>query len=184
MGSEDRELVRAALAGDMNAFALLVDRYRDPLYRYIQRHAVGPDSEDLLQDVFFHAWRHRHSFRSDGSFTRWIFLMALKRCSRWGVRKGRFVQVDVTLPIDALSVARAQEREREETRNEVLALVRDATARLDEKSALLVHLVYDVDVPVKLAARIVGVSRATAYRMLSLALEELREQLAEWAPPS
>src|SRR5437763_15427612 len=58
VGASDGDLVRRVLAGDPDAYAALVARYRDRLGRYAV-HMLGDrqDAEEALQDAFVRAHR-------------------------------------------------------------------------------------------------------------------------------
>jgi RNA polymerase sigma-70 factor, ECF subfamily len=79
---EDQETIARILAGDRDAYASLINRYSDPLYR----HAVGmtgsPDvAEDILQASFIKAYHHLHEVR--GRFDAWLFRIVANACKDW-----------------------------------------------------------------------------------------------------
>src|SRR5687768_16779219 len=54
----DDDLVRRARAGDIDAFASLVSRYKDCVYAFVRsRVEDGPAAEDVAQEVFISAHR-------------------------------------------------------------------------------------------------------------------------------
>ena len=72
--SEEAEWIRAAQAGDRSAFARLVERYWDRLYRWLyhltrDRHAA----EDLTQETFLRALAAVKTFRPGSNFRAWVF---------------------------------------------------------------------------------------------------------------
>ena len=66
---DDRELARAAVAGDREAFSLLVERHQRTVFQLCYRF-VGRQEEarDLAQDVFVRAWRGLGGSRSSPRF--------------------------------------------------------------------------------------------------------------------
>lgn len=60
-------------AGDVQAFAMLVDRYRDAAYG-IALHVVGKAGEatEVAQDAFFRAYRCLHQLREPKRFSTWL----------------------------------------------------------------------------------------------------------------
>src|SRR5688572_26332519 len=75
----DQEVIARVLAGDRDAFSVLINRYSDPL----QRHALGmtgsPDvAEDILQMSFMKAYQHLDEAR--GCFDVWVFRGAANGC--------------------------------------------------------------------------------------------------------
>jgi RNA polymerase sigma-70 factor (ECF subfamily) len=78
----DQAVIDRVLAGDRNAFGVLIQRYSDPLYR----HAVGmtgsPDvAEDILQVSFIKAYNHLSEVR--GRFDAWVFRIVANGCKDW-----------------------------------------------------------------------------------------------------
>lgn len=78
----DQALIDRVLAGERNAFGILIQRYSDPLYR----HAVGmtgsPDvAEDILQVSFIKAYNHLGEVR--GRFDAWVFRIVANGCKDW-----------------------------------------------------------------------------------------------------
>jgi RNA polymerase sigma-70 factor (ECF subfamily) len=72
--NEEAEWIRDAQAGDRSAFARLVERYWDRLYRWLyhltrDRHAA----EDLTQETFLRALAAVKSFRAGSNFRAWVF---------------------------------------------------------------------------------------------------------------
>jgi RNA polymerase sigma-70 factor (ECF subfamily) len=74
---EDTQLVRAAQGGDTRAFDELVRRYRDKVYRLsfkILRHEE--DAAEALQDAFLSAYRGLRNFKSESTFSTWLYRIA------------------------------------------------------------------------------------------------------------
>jgi RNA polymerase sigma-70 factor (ECF subfamily) len=74
----DAELVERFRGGDAEAFAALVRRHRDRVYRVCLR--VTGDVEDALdasQEAFLSALRNLDRFRGDAAFTTWIHRIAV-----------------------------------------------------------------------------------------------------------
>src|SRR6476620_5169939 len=72
--AEEAEWIRAAQTGDRSAFARLIERYWDRLYRWLyhltrDRH----NAEDLTQETFLKALAAITSFRPGSNFRAWIF---------------------------------------------------------------------------------------------------------------
>lgn len=64
-------------AGTIEAFDILVSRYRDPLMSYIYRFLGDmKEGEDLLQETFLRVYRNRHSYRRIAKFSTWLYTIA------------------------------------------------------------------------------------------------------------
>ena len=78
----DQVIIDRVLAGDRDAFGILISRYSDPLYR----HAVGmtgspDDAADILQNSFIKAYQHLGEVR--GRFDAWVFRIVANGCKDW-----------------------------------------------------------------------------------------------------
>ncbi len=75
MGDED--LMEQFQQGTIEAFDLLVSRYRDPLGHYLYRFVSDTrECEDLLQETFLRVYRNRHSYRRIARFSTWLYTIA------------------------------------------------------------------------------------------------------------
>jgi RNA polymerase sigma-70 factor (ECF subfamily) len=71
---EEAEWIRAAQAGDRSAFARLVERYWDRLYRWLYHLARDRHTaEDLTQETFLKALAAVKTFRAGSNFRAWVF---------------------------------------------------------------------------------------------------------------
>jgi RNA polymerase sigma-70 factor (ECF subfamily) len=73
----DAELVKLAQQGDNRAFDELVKRYENKVYRLtfkILRHE--DDAGEALQDAFMSAYRGIKNFKSDSTFSTWLYRVA------------------------------------------------------------------------------------------------------------
>ncbi len=135
---EEAEWIRAAQGGDRSAFARLVERYWDRLYRWLfhltrDRHAA----EDLTQETFLRALGAVKSFRPGSNFRAWVFRIGhnnfvnQKRADR---------RTKHQLPEDAAAPG-VNTAEHSAENHEVLEVVMRAVSELpsDFRAALLLH---------------------------------------------
>lgn len=72
--SDDARLIEATLAGDREAFGLLVERHQDRLYNALYRFlGSAEDARDVAQDTFLQAMTRLRSFRGDSAFYTWLY---------------------------------------------------------------------------------------------------------------
>ena len=73
----DEALMKAYADGDMEAFRLLYDRYRGPLYRYVLR-KVGDatTANDLYQGSWEKIIKARGSYSASAPFRAWMYRIA------------------------------------------------------------------------------------------------------------
>lgn len=96
-GTPDCELVQRAVGGEEAAFAAIMQRHNQLLFR-TARSIVKSDAEaeDVLQEAYLHAWRALAGFRGEARLSTWLVRIvaneALKRL------RGNRAQV---IPLDA-----------------------------------------------------------------------------------
>jgi RNA polymerase sigma-70 factor (ECF subfamily) len=83
-------IVADVLAGDVDAFATLVARYREPCARYAM-HMLGnrEDADEVLQDAFVRAYRSLGRCEDPDRFGAWLFRILVNRCRTTGARRAR-----------------------------------------------------------------------------------------------
>ena len=78
----DQEVITRVLAGNRDSFAVLIQRYSDPLYRHALGMTGSPDvAEDILQTSFIKAYNHLGEVR--GRFDAWLFRIVANGCKDW-----------------------------------------------------------------------------------------------------
>jgi len=72
----DSMFVSRARDGDVGAFAVLVERHRDVVYRVAARVIGEDEAEDATQDALLRAFHRLDDFRGEGSFRAWLLQIA------------------------------------------------------------------------------------------------------------
>lgn len=76
----DETLMLRYRAGDTAAFALLYERHKGPLYRYLLRHCGLPTvAEELFQDVWLNIVRSREQYVVQAKFSTYLYRVAHHR---------------------------------------------------------------------------------------------------------
>jgi RNA polymerase sigma-70 factor (ECF subfamily) len=178
---DEADWIRAAQAGDRTAFARLVDRYWDRLYRWLyrltrDRHAA----EDLSQETFLKALAAVRSFRPGSNFRAWVFRIGhnnfvnLKRADR---------RVKVALP-DETAQPEVGGAESTAENRESLEIVGKAVAALppDFRAALLLRV--EEGLSFRDVAKVLGTTEETARWRVFKARQKLMRVLSpELLPP-
>lgn len=100
--AHEEALVAAGREGGEAAFASLADRYRPELQLHCYR-MMGSlqDAEDLVQETFLRAWRHRAGFEGRSSFRAWLYRIATNAClDALGRRSRRLLPPEVAPAAD------------------------------------------------------------------------------------
>lgn len=79
--ASDDELIAAARAGDLDAFGMVYERYRDRVYAFLLAQcARREDAEDLVQEAFCRAWQAIRGFRGESKLLTWLLRIATNLC--------------------------------------------------------------------------------------------------------
>ena len=121
-------LVDAARAGDQNAFAALVTRYRKRIFAlalHITRSAS--EADDITQDVFLKAYRALPEFEGRSQFFTWVYRMTVNRSlnvRRDRARRGEDMLDDPRLELAVAVDARSDPSREAELRQQYARLLR------------------------------------------------------------
>jgi RNA polymerase sigma-70 factor (ECF subfamily) len=174
-GETEQSLILAAQRGDEEAFRELYQTYRDPIWTLVIS-LIGDSlqAQDVLQNVFFKAFRGLGSFRFQACLFTWIYRIAHNEC-RNHLRKRSlpFVPLEAILgsrdEIDGTHVSAEQDARK--------AALRDAVMQLPFKMREVIVLKYMDDLSYKEMSRILGCPTGTVASRLNRALVELEARL-------
>jgi len=78
---DEAALIRAAQAGDQDAFERLVRVYDQSVLRLAMNLLRSPeDARDVYQEAFLRVFRNMHNFRFDCSFHTWLYRIVTNLC--------------------------------------------------------------------------------------------------------
>src|SRR6266571_2286287 len=106
--SDEADLIRAAQAGDQDAFERLVRSYDQSVLRIAMNLLRSPEeARDVYQEAFLKVYRNLHSFRFDCSFHTWLYRIVTNICldhlRKKKVRKEEATVVDTAEgPVDRM----------------------------------------------------------------------------------
>ena len=108
----DQKLVDQVMAGNKNAFNLLVMRYQHRVAALIARFVQDPQEvEDVAQEAFMKAYRALPLFRGDSAFYTWLYRIAVNTAKNYLVARSRRppaqdLEIDEVEPTETGSVLR------------------------------------------------------------------------------
>jgi len=93
--NDDRTIVEAVLAGDRDAFRLLVEREGPAVVSACTR-VLGDraEAEDVAQEAFVIAYRSLGSWRADGAFGAWLSRIAVRLAVRRATARKQVTWLD------------------------------------------------------------------------------------------
>ena len=173
----DGELVREALDGSQEAFAELVRRYQDLLYRHAERMTRTPDmAEDVVQLSFIKAYRTLSACNSPDRFGAWLFRIAANTCK--DQLKARRSDA-VTLEAVSVAAAGEDDPDRQLARRDLRSRIDAALGELplDQREAFVLKHVEGLSY--QEMERLLGVSVPALKMRVHRARDGLQELLEE-----
>lgn len=184
--SDEATIVRAVLAGDRDAYRVLVERESAAVIRACHR-VLGDlgEAEDVAQEAFVIAYRSLASWRADGPFGAWLSRIAVRLAIRQSGRRKSVVWASPAATEDGEDVA-SRLRADWTTDPEGLALrgerqqtVRRAVASLDEPYREVVALRFFAERSLDEIAVLTGRPLGTVKTHLHRGLLRLRGAMGE-----
>jgi RNA polymerase sigma factor (sigma-70 family) len=182
--AQDLAAVSEVLHGNTEAFRLIVDRYKEMLYR-LSFSFLGnrEDAEECTQDILMRAFRYIHRFSLEKRFLPWLYSIALNhirtsyaRNQRKEARHSAWERLaDVRNcpdPQEILETAQSREA------------IRIAVASLPRNLREPIVLHYYEELRVATIAEILGVSEANVKSKLLRGRRRLKKILEDGATPS
>jgi len=157
-------LVKAVLDGDRDGFARLYDLYAPLVHGILLARVPRSEVDDLVQDIFLHAFRKLHTLRDGSAFGPWIAMIARNRAVDFHRRSKEMVEIDDELRGSDTHDAKAAE---------ILELIRSLPEAYRE--TLVLRLVEGMTGP-EIATR-TGLTAASVRVNLHRGMKLLRERL-------
>jgi RNA polymerase sigma-70 factor (ECF subfamily) len=177
MGHPDGELMCRWRRGDAAAVTALVERWQEPVSRFLLRLVGRPDRvPDLCQEVFLRLLRAAPRYRDEGRFSPWLFQIALN-VARDAARRSKRLPAplaDGQEPCDG-HPASLETCERRELARAVAC----AIAELPPPQREVLALRHDQGMSFEEMAHVLKTPASTLKSRFAVALQRLRNRLAE-----
>ena len=157
-------LVKAVLDGDRDEFAHLYDLYAPLVHGILLARIPRAEVDDLVQDIFLHAFKKLHTLRDSSAFGPWIAMIARNRAVDFHRRSKETVEINDELRGSDTHDAKAAE---------ILELIRSLPEAYRE--TLVLRLVEGMTGP-EIAVR-TGLTAASVRVNLHRGMKLLRERL-------
>ena len=170
----DAQLVEACLEGDHRAYALLVDRYRYPVFGLCLSYVKDFDAaEDAAQEALIAAYLKLESLPEPQKFGPWLRTIAANQCRMWLRRQRRQVAIDEEMAVVDPAPSPAEQVLSRERRQRVVA----AVSRLSRPQQQAVVLFYLEGLSLKRIAAFLDVAVPAVEQRLYRARLNLKEEM-------
>lgn len=172
----DAALVAETLAGHIEAFGCLYDRYARLVRAVVRKRAIDESTmHDLAQECFMRAYRGLGQLREPEKFGPWLVTMARQVASECGRRRRRdrhhFVGTHVWDTDETPDHVRLREDAEE------WQVVLDELSRLPDDERLAIHAFFLDEHDARQTAELLGLSRSGVYGLLARACGRLAKRL-------
>jgi len=183
----DRDLIARTLAGEENAFALLVERFQRKIFRVA--YAIVRDdleADTITQDTFVQAYLHLADFQGRAEFETWLIRIAINR-SRDSLRRRKFVSLftaggDEENENGFEPVDERPDPEREIMSRQLRSAIERAERKLSSQQQVIFRLRHYENHSLEEIATMLGLRSGTVRAHLFRAVHKIRHELAEWLP--
>ncbi len=168
VSSDDPAIIEKVIAGDVNAFELLLHRYESLVLHIVRRHLPPDDAEEKVQDIFIRAYESLPQFKKKSSFKNWLAAIAVRSCYDYWREKYKKREVLFSTLSEAqqerierlLSETAGQNYEEAAQKKEAGELLDWALAHLSAEERMVLELVHLEGLSGKEAAGMLGWSVA------------------------
>ena len=191
----DEELMARIVAREEEAFRVLVERHQDRVYGTVVRMmgGVGPEVEEVAQDIFLRVWRSAATYRPEGKFVTWLMTITRNQIfTRAGQRKRR-KEIDGDEPLDpetgeslleSLPDRSGQVPSDTLSFKELEKAVEKACAELPDNQRLVVHLRQYEGMEFEEIGKVTGMSLTAVKALMFRARESLKKKLSGYLTAS
>lgn len=179
IGQNDNEIISRVLSGDQQAYAGLVNRYKNYVFTLALRFTKNrEDAEEVSQDIFIKAYRSLADFRGASKFSTWLYTIVNTTCITF-LRKKKLE----THSLDNEKVFEVADSQDSGMRANLIeqksrsVMVTKAIAMLSPDDAEIITLFYKSEQTLEEIAQILGVEPNTAKVRLHRARGRLKEKM-------
>jgi len=175
--TSDENLMLSYCSGNADAFEILYQRHKGPLYRFVLRQCGQEFVEELFQDIWLKVINSRMSYQVKATFKTWLYHIARNRIIDHYRRQNLRPVNNDSDKLSAISGAEHIQPENQLEANNQHELLMVAIAELphDQKEAFL--LKQEAGLGIEEIANTTGVSYEAAKSRLRYAFKKLRDQL-------
>jgi RNA polymerase sigma-70 factor (ECF subfamily) len=188
MANVEQDAIRRILAGDRDAFRVLMDRHLPTVLRMTYRvtgNAV--DAEEAAQEAFLLAYKKLSGFREQASFGTWVYRIAMNCSLNLVERRSRdlawnAVTIEPGSLAENIAVSRGLTPEAELLNSEALGRRERAMLTLTPMERTAFILRHMEDQSIQVIADALGVPANSAKQAIFRAVAKLRRELAPTPP--
>ena len=175
----DAQLIQDTLAGNDEAFNVLVQKYQKSVHALAWR-KIGDFhyAEEVTQDTFLRAYQNLSTLKKPHQFAGWLYVIANRLCINWLQKQKSAIQSLEDTPMEEIENASYTHYESEQGKTVAsehrLELAKKLLAKLPESERTVATLYYLGEMTTKEIGRFLGVSVNTITSRLQRARKRLQ----------
>lgn len=172
---EELQWIQEVLSGNKQAYAHIINKYKNPLYATILRMTKNPqDAQDFVQEAFIKVYHKLDKYDNKGSFFSWMYRVAINHCMD-ELRKKRYkiTQVEIN-----------EEKVVDSNHPEIIFLKKEKNRQLEklisslpEEERMIILLRYANELSYHEISEIVGLPLSNVRNKLHRAKKKMRESV-------
>src|SRR5262245_4857358 len=182
----DTALMLRVKQGDGEAFAELVDKYKQPVVNVVYRMLRdATEAEDLAQNVFVQVYKSAHRYKASAKFSAWLFTIVRNLCLNEIRRRSRHPVVSMDEPHTEQEEMPAQQFQDKKIFSpseglihaELASKVEGALAELPENQRTAIVLCRQEELSYEEIAEVLGCSLSATKSLIHRGRETLKHKL-------
>ncbi|WP_353778156.1 sigma-70 family RNA polymerase sigma factor [Winogradskyella sp. 3972H.M.0a.05] len=182
--NDDKIYIDRVLEGDSQAFAMLVNRYKDLVFSLALRMLKHrEEAEEVSQDTFIKIYKSLNKFKGDSKFSTWVYKVTYNTCLdriKKLKRTQSTQQIDEFTEHQIKTLDSALDRIEAKERKEAL---RKCIERLPSEDSFLVTLFYFEELSLEEISEIVGLTPNNVKVKLHRSRKKLLRIVKEYIEP-
>jgi len=167
----EAEIIAKVLKGDRQAYALLVDEYKSPVYNLAYRMTANvEDADDLTQETFIRAYQYLWRYDPRKKFFTWLYTVAFNLINNH-LRKNKKEKLSEELSPSSLTDNTPSPEEKMMEDQEISSCL----LQLEDELRALLIMKYQQELSLEEIAAITGKSLSAVKMRIYRGLERLRE---------
>ncbi|MGB5206067.1 MAG: sigma-70 family RNA polymerase sigma factor [Eudoraea sp.] len=158
----DDYLIDKVIKGENNAYAELVDRYKQMVYTLAYKIVKNrEDAEEVAQDTFVKAYNALNDFKGDSKFSTWLYKIAYYRSLDYlnkNKRRVKTTKIDISEEYNIASLDDALDALEAKDRAEI---IKHAIQKLPGEDSVLITLYYFETLSLNEISKVMGISPNT-----------------------
>jgi RNA polymerase sigma factor (sigma-70 family) len=174
--SNDYLIIQKVLAGDVNAFTVLVENYKDLAFTLALNIIMNTeDAEEVVQDAFLNAYKSLSKFKNESKFSTWFYRIVVNASlNKRKIKKLHIViEEPESLSDSAFEISALDNYKTEEQKK----FIKLSIAGLNEKERICITMYYLNELSIEEINELTGISFANVKVLLHRGRKNLYTQL-------